>query len=335
MSIAAHPASPSPTTRRLTPGLDSARAIGIYTWFVAGVTSAFGALSLVVGSPTPAVSAAIMLAAVAFVGLPHGAYDLEVGKRLFSKKLGAAWWAVFGGAYSALVLIGAGFWLLAPLAGLVLLLIGGAVHWGVDDLEELHHATPMRTATRLWLGASRGAVPIAAPMLLCSDEVARIFAVLLRGTPVDAGTVSVLGVAWLLLAAPGLLYGIRHASTIGASHGLRGIAEPAVLLLLFASTSATLGFVVYFCFWHSVRHSIRSACGGSSDPHSATQATVSYVRAVWLPTLVTWLIAGAVYLFGTDAVSFEERAWPLVFVGLFALTVPHVVLELIEHRRHR
>ncbi|MEO1535892.1 MAG: Brp/Blh family beta-carotene 15,15'-dioxygenase, partial [Planctomycetota bacterium] len=284
-------------------GLDAARAIGVYTWVAAGVTAAFAAGSLVVGSPTPAVSAGIMLAAVALIGLPHGAYDLEVGRRLFSERLGRVWWAAFGAAYCVLVVIGVGFWMLAPLAGLVLLLMGGSVHWGVDDLEESHHAKPMRVVMRIWLGASRGAVPIAAPMLLCSDEVARIFAVLLSGMPVDASTVSMLGAAWLSLAVPGLVYGIRHAFALGTPHGLRSIGEPAVLLLLFASTSATLGFVVYFCLWHSVRHSIRSACGASDQHRSAWLATLGYLRAVWFPTLLTWLIAGAVYWFGTDVMS--------------------------------
>ncbi|MEO0631848.1 MAG: Brp/Blh family beta-carotene 15,15'-dioxygenase [Planctomycetota bacterium] len=278
-----------------------------------------------------------MLTAVALVGLPHGAYDLEVGRRLFSKRLGPAWWAWFGGAYVLLAVAGTGLWLAAPLASLALLLVGGSVHWGVDDLEEVHSTSRLRTVTRLWLGASRGAVPVAAPMLLCAGEVAIVFETLLGGRVVDTGTVSMLGAGWLVLAGPGLIFGAMHAFRAGRPHGLRSIGEPVVLLALFAATSAMLGFVIYFCFWHSVRHSIRSACGAGDSCRSASDTIRAYVRAVWLPTMLTWAAAGAAFFLALGSVGggFEQRVWSVVFIGLFALTIPHVLLELLEHRESR
>ncbi|MEL6497460.1 MAG: Brp/Blh family beta-carotene 15,15'-dioxygenase [Planctomycetota bacterium] len=311
---------------------DVSRIIASYTWFVGSATLACAAGLWLAGPPSPSTSAVVMLVAVAMIGLPHGSYDMEVGRRLLSARVGRRWWIWFGVAYLALAALAAGLWALAPLVGLVLLLVGGAVHWGVDDLETSPAAGDSGWPKRLWLGFSRGAVPVAAPMLLSSHEVAEVFAALLGRDVVAAGTVSAAGALWLVLALPGLVYGVVSASRVGRGSATRAALEPVVLLCLFASVPAILGFALYFCFWHSVRHSIRSAAAAGRHDASGKKMATDYLRAVATPTVLTWLLGLGAWLLFAEHGDALPSMWGLVFVGLFALTVPHVLLELLEHR---
>jgi uncharacterized membrane protein YccC len=54
----------------------------------------------------------------------------------------------------------------------------------------------------------------------------------------------------------------------------------------------------------------------------------AYGRAVLGPTLATWALAALAWAALEPGGPVDGAVWRVVFVGLFALTVPHVVLEL-------
>lgn len=297
-----------------------------YTWFALGVTLALTLALAAFGPPPEAASAVIMLAAVALVGLPHGAYDLEVARRLFSSRLGRWWWLVFGGAYLALALLGLGLWAAAPAVGLIALLVGGAAHWGLDDLED----APRRRLRTAWLAVSRGAVPVAAPMAFHPAEVAAVFDTLL-GAGVSSDLVRSLGVAWLVASLPGIAASVSLRADRPTRSALRVIAEPVVLLVWFALAPPILGFTLYFCFWHAARHSLRSALAARPDD-ALSRAIGAYARAASWPTVLTWICAAGIAALFLRSDTLLEASWSVTFIGLFALTVPHVALEVLEHR---
>ena len=302
--------------------------VGAYTWFVGALTVGLSAAVWMLGPPSAAVSADIMVAAVALIGLPHGAYDFEVARRLLSRPLGRWWWALFGIAYIALALLGLGLWALLPAAGLILLLIGGAAHWGVDDLE----VEPLPRLQVAWLAISRGAVPVAAPMAFHAAASAEIFSNLLGRSAISADSVRTAGVAWLIAGSPGIVASAVWASAAEGRARIRALAEPLVLLAWFASAPPILAFTIYFCLWHSVRHSLRSAL--SAQPgEGVSKALAAYARAVLWPTALTCLLAGMAAVIWLSDLDMTEASWHLIFVGLFALTIPHVLLEILEHRQ--
>lgn len=297
-----------------------------YTWFALGVTLSLTLVLAAFGPPSEAASAVIMLVSVGLVGLPHGAYDVEVARRLFAPGLGRPWLMVFGVAYLALALLGLGLWAAVPALGLVALLVGGAAHWGLDDLEDATPG-PLRTS---WLAISRGAVPVAAPMTFHAAEVAAIFDNLI-GSAVSAGLVRSLGVAWLLASLPGIAASVSSRAGRPGWVSLRVIGEPVVLLLWFAVAPPILGFTLYFCFWHAARHSLRSALAARPDD-GVSRSLGAYARAAAWPTLLTWLLAAAAAALFYRSDALVEASWSIAFIGLFALTVPHVALEILEHR---
>lgn len=315
-------------------GLDAGSIVARYTWGVAAVTLAMTVVIALLGEPSAMASAVVMVVAVGLIGLPHGSYDMEVARRIFRPRLGRSWWAVFGGAYLIIAGLALGLWIVIPALGLGLLLVGGAAHWGLDDLE----CAPRGTVTAGWLALSRGAVSVAAPLALQPAAVAEVFASLLGVAGVDPSLVRSLGVGWLIAAAPGVAWSLLLSWRSSRGDAARAAVEIAVLMLWFRVAPPILAFTVYFCLWHSVRHSIRSAIG--AQPGDAPMnAAKRYIIASAAPTVLTWLLGGGLAAFwmmrdglGLGATSGLELSWGVVFVGLFALTVPHVLLEIIEHR---
>ncbi len=294
-----------------------------YTWSVAAATAlAAGRLALA-GPPGAAAATVAMLALVAVVGLPHGAYDLEVARRLLAPRVGRGWAMLFCTAYLLLAAIALALWLAAPVAGLVVLLVGGALHWGDDDLE-------IRARGRLqhWLlAASRGAIPVGLPMLFHPEAAAAIFAALIGQPEVGAELVQAAGLVAVVLALPGIAAALAIGLRTARSCGIRMAAEIVTLVAWFAIAEPLLAFAVYFCLWHAVRHALRSMA--TIDPASPTRAAGRYLARVAGPTVATWLLAGVLWFLLLDAAIDVTAAWRVVFIGLFALTVPHVLLDVV------
>ncbi|MEL6330374.1 MAG: Brp/Blh family beta-carotene 15,15'-dioxygenase [Planctomycetota bacterium] len=298
------------------------RAIDRYTWAVAAATLLAAAVTALV--PLGDLAAAIvMISAVLLVGVPHGAYDLEVGRRWLRERLGSAWWVAFGAGYVACATLGVLFWIAAPTAGLIVLLVGGAIHWGADDIEVISGSR----LARLWLAFSRGTIPVVLPLLWHPDETARVFGVLVSAE-VNPRVVLISGALAAAVGLAGLAQQIGLAWSRNRAIVPRVAAEVLVLVLWFAVTEPVLAFTIYFCFWHSIRHSIRSM--GKIDQASPSRALMRYVKAVWLPTLLTIVAAAvAIGLVRLDGDA-QSAIWRVTFIGLFALTIPHVLLELVE-----
>ena len=104
--------------------------------------------------------------------------------------------------------------------------------------------------------------------------------------------------------------------------------ELCVLAILFALTPPLVGFAVYFCCVHSARH-IASIM--SSLRQHMSLAAVTVQAAIF--SVGSWL-AGAVAIWWlADAGDPQPVVLRVVFIGLAALTVPHMILVDGIYRR--
>lgn len=299
-----------------------------YTWWLCWGTALASLAILAFGLPGERASAALMVCAVALLGLPHGSYDLALGRHLLGPRLGASWAIVFVALYLLLVATAVLLWVAAPWVGLLTLLIGGAAHWGLDDLE-----LDARGARRAWLGLSRGALPVALPLAVHPESTAAIFAALTASEAVDPASVQIAGVAAMLAAMPGLF--VQVAGRELDAEARRARAEMAVLVCWFVAAPPILAFTLYFCAWHAVRHSLRAM--GRIHRTRPAVAVRKYASWVALPTVASWGLGLAAWMAlgdGDHRLS-ASALWQVTFVGLFALTVPHVLIEIITQRTER
>ena len=93
--------------------------------------------------------------------------------------------------------------------------------------------------------------------------------------------------------------------------------------------SPLVAFTIYFCFLHSLRHSISLSL--ELDAENLSNGFKTFIKKALPLTLMTVII----YVFGIYLLStfytFDESIIKAIFIGLASLTFPHILLEyLIE-----
>lgn len=308
-------------------------------WFVrwqaghsrlAGALFATAALAFALGLELPSeLELALLAGGVALFGLPHGALDHLTGRSLL-QRLGRWWAPAFALAYLVPAAIAIAAWLLAPQAMLVTFLLYSAWHFGTEDsLESSALGFVNKTAAIF-----RGIAPIALPSFLHAEEVTRVFNLLLppasalepAAVKLTAGVA--LSAAIATLAAGVWSMGRRRDSDLSGFEWV----EIGGLIALFAYAPPLVAFLLYFCGLHSPRQLMR--IGRSLAPDRAPDATRRVVREALPLTAAavalglaawTWLAAGGIQ---TDAALTR-----VIFMGLSALTVPHMLFDSIAARR--
>jgi len=266
------------------------------------------ALSPLLGQADPAAALAVLAALILLLGVPHGALD-PVFARDVPGVHGWVRWAGFWLGYLALAAGVVLMWRLAPPAFLLGFLAISAAHFSGDPAAG---APPLARMLH-------GGAPIILPTLLHGQEVGRLFT-LLAGADASALVLPALhALAWPWLIGLALMAAWR-----ARTDGLAAL-ELASVGVLMAVAPPLPAFTVFFCGMHSPRHILRTAAYAGSP-----------LRAVLLgcagPMLLTGLGALAAWWW-MDGVAVEARVIQLVFVGLAALTVPH--MALVERVRLR
>ena len=109
-----------------------------------------------------------------------------------------------------------------------------------------------------------------------------------------------------------------------------GLAELVLLATLFALTPPLVGFAVYFCLVHTLRH-VRAILSSLGTGMSG----LMLLSQVILFTLASWLAGGMAFWFLAETGDSESALMRVVFIGLAALTVPHMILVDGFFRRAR
>ena len=248
----------------------------------------------------------IALLAVAFIGMPHGAMDgaLAIHLGWMNRPAKAITFLL---AYVGLAGIVIGLWILTPTIGFLLFLAISLFHFGRGDIvprQKDHHVTEV---------LMRGGLVLSGISLFHRREVDEIFEALIGS---DTSLI------WLFLQSLGVVtvasipFVLASKSTIER----RFIAlEIAVLLLIFAISPPLLGFAIYFCCIHSVRHFKHMGERLQSTLANITRTTVFF-------SLLTWAAGLVALTYQSSYVGLEPALLQVIFIGLAALTVPHMLL---------
>jgi beta-carotene 15,15'-dioxygenase len=268
------------------------------------------ALALVIASLAGARLAPLheLLAAgvlILLLGMPHGAFDVVFARKLFCVA-GFKGWALFSLLYIGLAAAVVGLWLVAPTLFVCAFLVFSALHFGGDL------AAGVSTLTRCLYG---GGV-IVLPALWHGPELQRLLG--LVAGPASAALItpvlSQMAAPWL--AATALCCVLQARTSRPAALELAALAALAV------TAPPLVTFTAYFCAMHSPRHILRTLAG-----LPGTQARNAMALALW-PTLAVLAALAALALLGGLPRDQPMDAWvmQLIFVGLAALTLPHMVL---------
>ncbi|MCM2131403.1 Brp/Blh family beta-carotene 15,15'-dioxygenase [Larsenimonas rhizosphaerae] len=256
----------------------------------------------------------VLVVGVAVLGLPHGAFDHLLGQRILRGGLLKQYCRrplpallLFLLLYISLSMTLMAGWIAAPALGLWLFLLISACHFGTD----WRGALPM--APRLaW-----GALVIATPFHARPEAVSGIIQALAIDDP-----------APFLQVAPWVFWGALALMLMALPRLLKQRAVLASLVLLLGAGwlfNPLLYFACYFCACHSPIHlrEIRRELG----IRSARQA-------LWMAgpvVIVTWIAASIGYAIMAHY-SVASPLLKMTFIGLACLTVPHIIVEWLDHR---
>ncbi len=249
------------------------------------------------------VATLVLVGVMALCGMPHGALDVLLAKRLGFGRSPAAlirFLAFYIAAVGAMLLL----WFAAPAAALGLFLLLSAYHFAEDWEGALG---PIG-------GGAMGIVVLSAPAFFHQNAVASIFSWLAG----DGGV----GVAALLAASMPLLLVPGYFAVVRLMSGERLPAAKMVLLVLSAALLPPLAyFAAMFCIVHAPWHMREVQQRFQLGP------LVELVRAGWVWTLLACLVVlavGAILLATLPSLTAAGTA--ALFMALSALTVPHTWL---------
>lgn len=236
------------------------------------------------------------------LGVPHGALDAIFAHQVYRLRSPGAW-LLAALLYAALAAFVVRVWWMSPAVFLAGFLLFSIAHFA-GDLEP-----GVRTFTRaLYAGAV-----IVLPCLRFESDVARQFG-FLAGPSSGASIAAALSV----LAWPWLACSLGAAGVESRRDAMAG-AELLTVVLLAVCAPPLIGFTAFFCGMHSARHVVRTY-------HYANRTSLRLLMsaaAVPMLLIVLAAISGWVFL---DHGSPSRGVTQFLFVGLAALTVPHMLL---------
>jgi Brp/Blh family beta-carotene 15,15'-monooxygenase len=264
----------------------------------------------------------IAIAAILLIGVPHGGLDGAVARRV-GWPSGLLPWMLFHIIYLVLAATVAGLWWLYPLPSLVFFLIISALHFGSSDIR--HISPPSAPAAWLPLVAHGGLVVIAIPVLQ-SAAVEPLFAVLV-GADNSLRLLNQIDQLRLPWAACLFAYGIY---SVYQPRWRKSLLSLAVLITMAYLLPPLVSFALYFCLWHSRSHMQRIWCSIAPDQRQRS------AREAIIYSLLAYAAGAIYYLLQTNSVSASvldvtPALLQLTFIGLAALTVPHMVLVDFIH----
>jgi len=250
----------------------------------------------------------IALICVVFIGLPHGAMDGALAAHfgwMESKKKAAT----FLIGYVAMAALVVGFWFVAPAISFIIFLGISMYHFGKGDVNT-DGEEPSVTES-----LARGGVVIGGISQFHRVDADEIFQVLI-GSNTE--------LVWLFLNSVvpmTVIFAILSMVNKNTGERRSFLAEIAGLALIFSILPPLVGFAIYFCLIHSIRHfaSMRAMLSDTITKLQITKTTILFSAISWAAGLI--ILAQQ-----SSNIGFEPALLQVIFIGLAALTVPHMIL---------
>ena len=260
-----------------------------------------GIASWITGPVDSTTTLIILAGLIFFLGVPHGALDPVFAQKILHVDNWKSWFK-FIVAYLVLMVGVVGIWWKFPLFFISIFLI----------LSILHFSRDLNFATAKVIRILYGGSMIVLPALLHFNEMKQLFSLLLNDN-IALEIINFLHIiAWPWLLA--IIISIFYESVKNLSVSIEILA--LTLLTIFAQP--LIGFTVYFCAMHSVRHILRTQAYASIRFNRLVLISLAPMMGVSLLLVLGW--------FYLPDVPDYQRIIQFVFVTLAALTIPHMLL---------
>ena len=219
-----------------------------------------------------------------------------------------------------------------PTISLMIFLISASHHFGKEDTQFLMSENSYFNQLLFFL---KGSLIIFAPMYFHFDETISIFKSLLIDNETFFESLNLIETNKILL------YGII-VSTLSSillftkNFELKKFTiffDYFSILIINYYFSPLVAFTIYFCFLHSVRHSI-SLISELNENSIANGLKIFIKKALPLTILTATFCFLGLYLLN-NTYNFDSSILKIIFIGLASLTFPHILLEYLIEKNEK
>ena len=277
------------------------------------------------------ISPLICLLFILTIGVSHGSLDHVKGKKLFNI-LNISKISIFYFSYILIAILVIIIWIIIPFISLMCFLLVASYHFGKEDTQFLMNENSYFNQLLFFL---KGLLIITAPMFFHFDETIIIFKLLLVDNEIFYSTLEfievnkILPIAIILSSLSGICLLLRKFEI---KKFIIFLDYFSILVLNYYLTPL-VAFTIYFCFLHSIRHSITHIYEIDKNDFK-NGLKIFGQKALPLTVLTAIFCLIGLYLLNNNY-DFNSSILKIIFIGLASLTFPHILLEYFLEKNEK
>ena len=246
-------------------------------------------------------------------GVAHGSLDFLIAKRLgiiesMIKKI------IFLFSYLFLAICFTTLWVKKPELSLTIFLLISIFHFGISDSLVKNKISFLEIFIR-------GSIPISFPIYYYSEQVGIIFSHLYVNE-IFFEEIKILIFNLFFFLHLCMIYFIIALIQNSEKEKINVISEIILLYFCFTYFEPFIAFSIYFCFFHSLRHLNEEKIENGVTFFQIVKKTVPFTLLVFMTSIY--------FFFFIDIGIQNNKFFPILFITLASLTVPHMILVCIS-----
>ena len=277
------------------------------------------------------ISPLVCLLLILIIGVSHGSLDHIKGRKLLKifqiNNIITFYTSYFLLAVTIIIL-----WVLLPTVVLIAFLIVASFHFGKEDTQFLIDNNSYLNQFLFFL---KGSLIILAPLYFNFNKTVSIFKLLLIENEtfyqslnvIENNNLLIIGIALSTLSSIILFF---------KKFELRKFIiffDYFSIIIINMHFSPLIAFTIYFCFLHSIRHSISLIA--ELDQGSLGNGLLVFIKKATPLTILTAIFCLIGLYFLNNNYNLDSAILKLIFIGLASLTFPHILLEYLIEKNEK
>ena len=277
------------------------------------------------------ISTLFCLLLILTIGVSHGALDHLKGKKLLTI-LNIKKFYIFYLIYILMALSVILIWTIVPAITLIVFLGVASFHFGKEDTQFLINKSSNLISILYFF---RGLLIIITPLYFNFDETVTIFKMLLIDSEQFYSSLGFIEKYKIIEIAIGL----STLSSIILFLREFNIKKFVIFLDFFSIIilnyylSPLVAFTIYFCFLHSIRHTISLAI--EMDNSNLKNGLKLFAQKALPLTVLTAILSLLGLYFLNNVYELNSAILKIIFIGLASLTFPHILLEYFLEKNEK
>ena len=277
------------------------------------------------------ISPLVCLLLILIIGVSHGSLDHIKGMKLL-KIFQINNIITFYTSYILLAVTIIILWVLLPTVVLIAFLIVASFHFGKEDTQFLIDNNSYLNQFLFFL---KGSLVILAPLYFNFNETVSIFKLLLIENESFYQSLNVIENNNFLIIGI-VLSALSSIILFFKKFELRKFTiffDYFSIIIINMHFSPLIAFTIYFCFLHSIRHSISLIT--ELDQESLRNGLLVFIKKATPLTILTAIFCLIGLYFLNNNYNLDSAILKLIFIGLASLTFPHILLEYLIEKNEK